>query len=260
MYDNDVGRTTSPAKHVVARIGSRSKLMKALATIILLLVAVNVAGQTPASTSCNTGRNAPQLGFWMWPPGSTIKLYVVRADFDASELPYLMKPVQNWNAVVASTGSRVTFDYAGQAAAPVYCENCLTIMRGPVFDEVRRHATELKAYSARGNQVLTWAHIVVDNALTNPDAIANAVAHELGHSFGLLDCYGCKTKSTVMNKLKRFNQSNDMERPTVCDVAQVKAAYRELSVYVRPAPVKAEIADEGEEAIEDDTPIIIRKP
>ena len=26
----------------------------------------------------------------------------------------------------------------------------------------------------------------------------NALAHELGHSFGLLDCYSCKTQSTVM--------------------------------------------------------------
>ncbi len=234
--------------------------MKALTVIVFLLLAANIAGQTPSGTPCKVGRDAAPFGFWMWAPASTVKIYVVRGDFDTSELPYLLKPVRNWNAVLASTGSRVTLDYAGPAETQVYCENCLTIMRGPVFDRVRRHATELKAYSARGDQILTWAHLVIDPALTNSDAIANVVAHELGHSFGLLDCYNCKTRTTVMNKLKTFNQPNDMESPTACDITQVKTAYRELAVHVRLAPLKIEIVDEGEDPLEDDTPIIIRKP
>lgn len=234
--------------------------MRALTTLILLLAAVNIAAQTPASAPCRIGKNAPAFGFWTWGSGSTVKVYVLIADFDASELSYLMKPVLSWNAAVKATGSRVKFDYAGFAEAPLYCENCLTIMRGQVFDKVRRHATVLNAYSARSDQVLTWAHIVVDHALTNPEAITNAVAHELGHSFGLLDCYNCKRRTTVMNKFDRLNEPNDMEDPTACDIAQVRAAYRELAAHVRPAPVTPEIGDEGEEPVDDDTPIIIRKP
>jgi len=234
--------------------------MKALTLLLFVLVTAQLMAQTPSVTACKVGKDAPPFGFWTWTPGSTIKLFVLGTDFDASELPYLLKPAQNWNAVMAVTGSRVKFDYAGLTAAPRYCENCLTIMRGPVFDDSRRHATELKAYSSRGDQILTWAHIIVDLALTNPNAIANAVAHELGHSFGLLDCYNCKSKSTVMNKFKSFNQPNDMEAPTACDIAQVKASYAELAVRVSSAPMKVEITDEGEEPVDDDTPVIIRKP
>ncbi len=234
--------------------------MRALATLILLLVAVNVAGQTAATAPCSIGKNAAAFGFWIWSSGTTVKVYVLAGEFDASDLPYLIKPVQSWNAVMTVTGSRVKFDYVGLTEVPLYCENCLTIMRGPVFDRVRRHATALNAYSARGNQILTWAHIIVDHALTNPKAITNAVAHELGHSFGLLDCYSCKTRSTVMNKFEGLNQPNDMEGPSACDIAQVGAAYRELAVHVRPAPATPEIADEGEEPVDDDTPIIIRRP
>jgi hypothetical protein len=237
-----------------------------LLTIAILLIAIlplfsqSMNGQPCWATTCNVGKGAPPFGFWTWAPGSTIRLYILDADFDADELPYLLIPVRNWNAVGAATGSRVKFEYAGPTATPVYCHNCLTIMRGPVFDKVKRHAAELQAYSARNDQILTWAHIVVDPALTNPKAIANAIAHELGHSFGLLDCYGCQSNSTVMNKFKRFNQPNNMEGPTACDIAQVDAAYKELTVRIRPAPVKVEIADEGEEPVDDDTPIIIRKP
>lgn len=234
--------------------------MRALTALVLLLVAVNIAAQTPVAAPCSIGKNAPAFGFWTWGSGSTVKVYVLAAKFDESELPYLVKPMSRWNAVTTATGSRVKFDYAGLTETPRDCENCLTIMRGPVFDKVRRHATALNAYSIRGDQVLTWAHIVVDDELTNPKAITNAVAHELGHSFGLLDCYSCKAGSTVMNKFANFNKPNHMEGPTACDIAQVRAAYRELAVHVRPAQVTPEIADEGEEPVDDDTPIIVRKP
>lgn len=134
-------------------------------------------------------------------------------------------------------------------------------MRGPVFDGRKRHATELRTYSARGDQIMTWAQIVVDPRLTNSKALTNAVAHELGHNFGLLDCYTCKFKTTVMNQFKVVNEPNDMEGPTTCDIAQVKAAFLELAVRVRPAPkIEEGVVDEGEEPEDDDTPIVIRKP
>jgi len=221
---------------------------------------LSVSEQTLSPKPCQVGKEAPNVGFWMWAPGSTVKVYVLSGDFDSSEVASLLKPVQSWNAVVGATGSRVRFDYAGSTAAPVYCENCLTIMRGPVFDKVKRHATELRAYSARNDQILTWAHIVVDPQLTNPKAITYAVAHELGHTFGLLDCYGCKSRSTVMSQFKFLNQEKDLEGPGSCDIAQVRAAYKEVVVRVRPAPVRTEIADEGEEPEDDDTPVIVRKP
>src|SRR6185503_13129547 len=119
-------------------------------------------------------------------------------------------------------------------------------------DKVKRHATELQTYSARRDQIMTWAHIVIDPVLTNPKALTNAMAHELGHNFGLFDCYSCKDKSTVMNQFKSVNVPNDMEGPTECDIAQVRAAYKELAVRVRPSPQILEVVDEGEEPEDDD--------
>ena len=228
--------------------------------IILLTTTFTGAAQTRSISPCTVGKDSSGYGFWTWAANSTIKVYVVGADFTELELPYLLKPLQNWNAVADATGSNVKFEYLGTIVAPLYCENCMTIMRGRVFDKKKRHATELRTYSAHRDQIMTWAHIVIDPVLTNPKALTNAMAHELGHNFGLVDCYSCKPKSTVMVQFKTINEPNDMEGPTTCDVAQVKAAYLELAVHVRPAPVAQEIVDEGEEPSDDDTPIVIKKP
>jgi|ERR1041385_383984 hypothetical protein len=236
---------------------NRNAVVNSLGAIVFLLASLSAAGQIP---KCNVGKDAPAFGFWNWAAGTTVKVYVLEGDFDEGDLRYVLKPLQNWNAAIAATGPRVKFEYAGSTATPLYCENCLTIMRGAVFHKATRHATELNAYSARGDQVLTWAQIRVDHTLTNPGAISNAVAHELGHSLGLLDCYNCKAKSTVMNQFKRFNEPNEMESPTACDIVQVNAAYRELAVGIRPSPVKVGLADEGEEPVDDDTPIVVRRP
>jgi len=137
----------------------------------------------------------------------------------------------------------------------------LTIVRGPVFDKSKRHLTELRTYSAAKNRIMTWATIVIDPLLTNPKTLTNALVHELGHSFGLLDCYSCKQASTVMIQFKSVNVSNNMDRPSVCDVVQVKLAYQMLTAHLKnvtqPKPV---VVDEGEEPVEDATPVVIRKP
>ena len=122
------------------------------------------------------------------------------------------------------------------------CDNCLTIMRGKVFDRSRRHATELRAYSARRDQVITYASIVIDPTLTNPKAITSAIAHELGHIFGLHEAYNhdpqysagsisCKddTAASVMDSVitstGRTVNGCDGVSPTARDIGLVQALY-----------------------------------
>jgi hypothetical protein len=228
-------------------------------TMVLFVIAVPA---TPAlSQSCKVGVHAPPVGFWTWAPESQIKIYVLESDFADSELPFLLAPLKAWNAVSAATGSNVSFEYKGTTDSPLHCENCLTIRRGPVFGKSKRHLTELRTYSMAQNRIMTWASIVIDPRLTNRQTLTNAVAHELGHSFGLLDCYSCKESSTVMLQFKDVNVSNEMAGPSACDVAQVKAVYQTVAAQLRNRPLPKPIAgDEGEEPVDDDTPVVIRKP
>jgi hypothetical protein len=229
--------------------------MKVTAVLVIVLATwVQLWAQTKR---CEVGMNAPPIGFWTWPAGTQVKVYVVETGFQPGEVSFLLAPLASWNAVSELTGSRVRFEYAGVVTSEHHCENCLTIERGVVFDKQQRHLTELHAYSARGDSTLSWASIVVDRALTNPKAITDAITHELGHNFGLRDCYSCKAKATVMNQFGRVNLANEMPAPTTCDITQVKAAYERLRA---PVLAKKIAEDEGEEPVDDDPPIVVPKP
>ena len=231
--------------------------MKVTAVLLIILATwVQLWAQTKR---CDVGAKAPPIGFWTWPTGTQVKVYLVESDFKPGEVSFLLAPLASWNAVSELTGSRVTFEYAGAVTSARHCENCLSIERGIVFDKQRRHLTELRAYSARNDRTLSWASIVIDPALTNPRALTDAVVHELGHNFGLLDCYSCKTRATVMSQFGEVNVANDMTAPTTCDIAQVKAAYKQLALNPKPLARKI-VEDEGEEPVDDDTPIVLPKP
>lgn len=212
----------------------------------------------PSASPCSVGVRAAAFGFWTWASDTRVKVYILAADFTSEEMPYLLMPLRNWDTVGESTGSGVRLDYEGTTTAPLNCLNCLTIMRKRIFNKRTRHGSEFEAHSQQGNQIVTYAAILIDPALTNPKALTNAVAHELGHGFGLLDCYLCKDRSTVMNKLKSMNASNNMEGPTFCDIAQVREAYKQLRIRVGPGPVEMGTpVDDGEEPVEDDTPLVV---
>jgi len=215
--------------------------------------------QTQTPPQCKVGVRAPAIGFWTWAPGAHVKVYIRIPDFTSAETPYLLAPLQTWDAGHEQSGSGVRFEYQGTALEPMICVNCLTIQRGRVFARTR-HTIELHAVSLQNTQVINYASIVIDPVVTNLEALTKEVAHELGHSLGLLDCYTCQQRSTVMNQFKTVNAINNMEGPTACDLAQVEAAYRELKIHPRPSPTALTRADEGEEPVDDDTPIVTRKP
>lgn len=228
-----------------------------LFTLISLLGFPSFPQSARPSTPCDVGVRAPGFGFWTWPSDTRVKVYILSGGFKREEIPYLLIPLGLWDAEWKSTGSGVRLDYAGITSNPRQCQNCLTIMRATVFNQKTRHGSEFQAYSEQGNQLVSYAAILIDPALTNPKALTNAVAHELGHGLGLLDCYGCMGHSTVMNKLKSLNISNEMQGPTFCDIEQVRKGYKQLRIRVGPAPIMTDTVDDGEEPIEDDTPIVV---
>jgi hypothetical protein len=205
-------------------------------------------------SGCKVGVDAPRYVFWSWAANSKVKVFLLASSFTPAEVPYVLRPLETWNAVAHLSTSRVNFVYMGTTTELQTCDNCLTIMRGSVTQ--KRHAAELHAASRRRDQIISYAKIVIELRLLDFSAITNAVAHELGHNFGLLDCYACNRSSTVMSGVRK---SGGLVGPTDCDVAQIKKVYEELKRHVRPAPEVAQlkIADEGEEPVEDDTPIVI---
>ena len=206
---------------------------------------------------CKVGSRAAATGFWTWQPDTRVYVYVLQNEFSKEEISSLITPIQLWDAVSEATGSKVRLSYAGTTPAPLECENCLTILRGAVHNKKTHHGGEIRAFGINGTRIIHHASIVIDPRMNTSESLKSAVAHELGHSFGLQDCYDCNDRSTVMAKFGGFSLSNGLEGPTGCDVTQVTKAYIELKKRYRPVVVQE---DEGEEGEVDDTPLVIPEP
>jgi len=235
-------------------------------TLLWMFTALATISVFPQSNNavagvCDPKVKAPDYLLPEWPEYANVKVYIVGSDFNPAEIAAILIPITNWSAIAQASGSKVTFVYSGTVAMPQDCLNCLTLMRGRVHDN-QKHAAELHSYVIQGERTILYARIVIDRVIPNLTALTNAVAHELGHNFGLPDCFSCRGHNTVMSLIRT---SNGFAGPTPCDVAQVRRVYEhlrtqaaELKKHQRSVRVAKAIAvDEGEEPVEDDTPLVI---
>jgi hypothetical protein len=237
----------------------RLKLTAASVVLILGASPFNypkaLASQTlPAP--CVVGRTAAATGFWTWPANSHVNIYLREPDFSAAYVSAVRIAVENWDAAAAENGSNVHFTFQGLTSETKIAKGDLTVIRGDVYDKKTKHLALLQAHSLQGNQLIDYALVVVDLRVKNPEVLTNVMAHEIGHSLGMLDCYECRGKSTAMSLLKTGTEPNGIEGPTQCDILAVRAAYRKLALHVRPAPTPQLPIDVGEEPEADDTPIV----
>jgi hypothetical protein len=242
------------------------RLIKSVMLLLIFtaLAAVSAFTQTndAVASVCDAKVKAPDYSLPEWPEKTEVKVYTVAADFKPEEIAAILTPLRNWSAVAEASGSQVTFVYSGTTAQPQDCLNCLTVMRGRVHDN-QKHAAELHAYVIQGEQTILHARIVIDPVIPNLTALTNAVAHELGHNFGLPDCFSCHGHTTVMSLIRT---SDGFTGPTSCDVAQVRRVYEHVRMHAsnvkkRQSQVaKIVPVDEGEEPVDDDTPIVMKKP
>ena len=244
----------------------KTKRLAFLALIACLLaVAIsNYASAVLASETtpepCVAGRTAAPVGFWTWPSNSQINVYLRRPDFSEAEVAAVKLAIENWDKTALENGSHVRFTFHGLTRETKTAQADMTIIRGAVYDNKLRHLALLEAHSLKDDQLIDYALIIVDKSVNRPEVLTNVIAHELGHSLGLLDCYKCNRKSTAMGRLKTASEPNGMEGPTACDRNAVRIAYHELKLHVRPAPralaVSQPNADQGEDLERDNTPIV----
>ncbi len=236
---------------------------KIFAISVLLIVAALYLNRASADVGksispCVAGHTSAATGFWKWPANSHVNIYLREPDFSQDYSSAVKVAVENWNAAAVEDGSNVYFDFHGLTVDTKTAQGDLTIIRGDVYDK-KRHLAFLQAHSLLSNQLIDYALVIVDLKIKNPEVLTNVMAHELGHSLGLMDCYECRSKSTAMGLLKTASESNGIEGPTACDKVAVLTAYRELALQVRPATANQSLVEEVGEA-EADEPPVIRSP
>ena len=109
------------------------------------------------------------------------------------------------------------------------------ISPNPETGGTRRGVTHLeRAIIILGRMVAV--DIEINNQMTVNSTIAEVVAHELGHTQALADCFKCGLHSTVMESgdlVPSINDSTGLINPTLCDIALVESVATD---YACPPP------------------------
>ena len=204
------------------------------------------AANSKAITPCVDGRTAPSTGFWSWPANTVVNIYLRQPDFSAADVSFVKTAVTNWDNALTQNGSTVRFIFHGLTSESRMAQNEMTIIRKVVSDKKGRQRAILEAHSRQQDRFIDYALLLVDPGVKNPETLTNVVAHELGHSLGLMDCYKCENQTTAMGMLKRGDQSNGIEGPSSCDTSRVMTAYAGLTARVprgiSPVPALSAVA------------------
>jgi hypothetical protein len=184
---------------------------------------------------CRPGKTSTESFGWRWRPNARVRVYYLKGDFKAEETAALARAISNWNTALREIDSRIALVNGGERAGVAEDDASITVMRG--VPKGKDRVGQLKLYSMSNG--VTRATLIVSPAVTDPNALTSLMAHELGHSLGLGDCYGCKRGTTTMAAFKGVNEGNDVYSPSECDKYVVAQGYAG-DVGSQPRPVPAE--------------------
>ena len=214
------------------------RLLQLLAFIVCVLSIIFV-DSTGAQQGCTTpppydsGNTTSK-----WQPGASVTvIFDQNSSFTANEINAMRNAAENWNASNGSGGnnSGVTFTGFAQGPAPNdTATNVLYVTRGtPVRNGVADTGVSANTISYPYTSVAT-TRIREGINWTYPPDLTSVMAHEIGHSFGLGDCYPSCDGTSVMGTAGNCHVDSNGQPtgcflgPTSCD----NAAARQYGGYL----------------------------
>ena len=170
---------------------------------------------------CKPGKTSAEILSWRWKPDTRVRVYYLKGNFNAGEASAFSRAVNNWNKALREIDSRVVFAAVGERDGIVEDNASITVLRG--VPKGKDRLGQLKFYSM-SNGVMR-ATLIISPVVTDLDALTSLMAHELGHSLGLADCYECRRGTTAMSAFKGENKGNDVYEPSECDKYSVAVGY-----------------------------------
>jgi predicted Zn-dependent protease len=164
----------------------------------------------------------PQTLGWRWKPNTRVTIYYLKSNFTWAERESFSRAVNNWNKALYEMGSRVVFRISGERESVAEDDASITVLRG--IPKGKHRLGQLRFYSM-SNGVMR-ATMIISPDVTDLNALTSLMAHEIGHSLGLADCYECQRGTTAMAAFKDKNKGNDVYEPSECDKYVVAAGYR----------------------------------
>jgi hypothetical protein len=185
--------------------------------------AVRASGNPHAMPKqCKPGKTSTQAIGWRWKPNTRVRIYYLKSNFTWAEQGAFSRAVNNWNKALDEMDSRVVFTISGERESVAEDNASITVMRG--IPKGKHRLGQLKFYSM-SNGVMR-ATMIISPDVTDMNALTSLMAHEMGHSLGLADCYECQRGTTAMSAFKDKNKGNDVYEPSECDKYVVAAGYR----------------------------------
>lgn len=181
---------------------------------------------------CRPGKTSTQTLGWRWRPNTRVHVYYLKNSFSGAEVGALSRAVSNWNKALVEMDFHIAFAFGGERPDISEDNATITVMRG--IPKGKERLGEIKFYSMSNgvNRML----VIISPVVTDLDALTSLMAHEIGHSLGLADCYGCRRGTTTMAAFKDDNKGNDVYEPSECDRYVVAAGYMdEISARARAA-------------------------
>lgn len=184
---------------------------------------------------CRPGKTSTEALGWRWKPSTHVRLYYLKNSFSVAEAAALSRAVNNWNNALREINSQVVFTINGESVCVVEDNASITVMRG--IPRGKERLGEIKFYSMSNG--VERVLVVISPVVTDLDALTSLMAHEIGHSMGLADCYGCRRGTTTMAAFKDDNKGNEVYEPSECDKYVVAAGYSsQLSTQARVVPTE----------------------
>jgi predicted Zn-dependent protease len=179
---------------------------------------------------CRPGKTSTGALGWRWKSNTHVRLYYLKSNFSSTEAEAISRAVNNWNNALREIDSRIVFISGGERENVVEDDASITVMRG--IPKGKERLGEIKFYSMSNG--VNRMVVTISPVVTDLNALTSLMAHEIGHSLGLADCYGCRRGTTTMAAFKDDNKGNDVYEPSECDKYVVAAGYgSEASVQAR---------------------------
>ena len=199
--------------------------MNKLASPRLILIAVGLAlaclfSPHPASAqTCGLGQSPPieGLGF---PRGSKVQVYI-DPEIKDERRNSVVQAFNDWEAAGFSNGSNITYEFVSQPLPP---NTGITVNNQAPLSGDRAHTD---AYVNDTNGYTMFANIQITPGMWKPEAVLEAMVHEIGHVYGLGHC-NCSTTQSVMSTPGYSDPNQVVGRPTsptACDNQAVTYIY-----------------------------------
>jgi hypothetical protein len=174
-----------------------------------------VAQSSPFFPSANCSSNyIADVNKKGWPQGATVDVYIDPAIIGLRRQA-IVNAFNNWTNSGSLNGSQISYHFVSQAPPAGTGYRIQNV--SPASGDRATTFTTTNPNTAQTAGAVTQ----ISPDMTNPDAVLEAMSHEIGHPAGFGHCDSCDPSESVMATKVRYNDFNEVLHratvPTSCD-------------------------------------------